>query len=135
MNIGLPDRFPKLCQHGTLLSTGVDPSHLMDRLLGLHMQIPLHPAILDECGNPVHGTPGMVNWASTVTETPTPFPTATLKPTPTFAPTPVPAVDLNEILPRPGSDWNGDGAVNNGDEFIEVENLGPGIADSDQAGD
>ena len=35
---------------------------------------------------------------------------------------------LNEILPRPASDWNRDGAVNNGDEFIEVENLGPGIA-------
>ena len=36
---------------------------------------------------------------------------------------------LNEILPRPDSDWNGDGTVNNYDEFIEVENLGPGIVD------
>ncbi len=83
---------------------------------------------LDRNGNHVYGTPGQANWAWTVTITPSPFPTATLKPTPTFAPTPVPAVDLNEILPRPGSDWNNDGAVNNGDEFIEVENLGPGIA-------
>ena len=84
---------------------------------------------LDRNGNHVYGTPGQANWAWTVTITPSPFPTATHKPTPTFAPTPVPAVDLNEILPRPGSDWNNDGAVNNGDEFIEVENLGPGIAD------
>ncbi len=84
---------------------------------------------LDACGNPVQGTPGRANWATTVTETPSPLPTKTSQPTITPAPTPVPAVVLNEILPRPGSDWNGDGEVNNGDEFIEVENLGPGIAD------
>jgi hypothetical protein len=84
--------------------------------------------ILDHGNNPVHGTPGRQNWASTVTETPSPAPTATKKPIPTAAPTPVPAVVLNEILARPGSDWNSDGVVNNNDEFIEVENLGPGIA-------
>jgi len=84
---------------------------------------------LDRNGNHVYGTPGQANWAWTVTITPSPLPTATSKPTPTFAPTPVPAVDINEILPRPGSDWNADGAINNGDEFIEVENLGPGIVD------
>jgi len=83
---------------------------------------------LDQKGNHVHGTPGMANWAWTVLETPSPFPTATKKPTSTFAPTPVPAVVINEILARPGSDWNGDGVINNSDEFIEVENLGPGIA-------
>jgi hypothetical protein len=84
---------------------------------------------LDRNGNHVHGTPGGLNWAYTVTETPTPKPTSTRAPTPTFAPTPVPAVVLNEILPRPGSDWNGDGLVDNNDEFIEIENLGPGIVD------
>jgi len=84
---------------------------------------------LDRNGNHVYGTPGGPNWASTVTETPSPVPTNTPKPTFTPAPTPVPAVVLNEILPRPGSDWNRDGAVNNSDEFVEVENLGPGIAD------
>jgi len=89
---------------------------------------PTASSILDDCGNPVHGTPGQKNWAWTVTETPSPLPTATKRPTPTYAPTPVPAVDINEILARPGSDWNNDGAINNGDEFIEVENLGPGIA-------
>lgn len=84
---------------------------------------------LDRNGNHVYGTPGGLNWASTVIITPSPLPTATHNPTPTFAPTPIPAVVLNEILPRPGSDWNGDGVVNNYDEFIEVENLGPGIVD------
>ncbi|HUH98573.1 MAG TPA: lamin tail domain-containing protein [Anaerolineales bacterium] len=89
---------------------------------------PTTDTALDRKGKHVYGTPGMANWASTVTETPSPFPTATKKPTPSPAPTPVPAVVINEILPRPGSDWNGDGAVNNADEFIEVENLGPGVA-------
>jgi len=84
---------------------------------------------LDRNGNHVRGTPGRLNWASPpVTETPTPIPPTPRKPTPTIAPTPIPAVVINEILPRPGSDWNGDGEINNGDEFIEVENLGPGIA-------
>jgi len=58
-----------------------------------------------------------------VTETPPPnhqYPRTDANP----GTTPVPAVVINEILPRPGSDWNGDGQINNGDEFIEVENLG-----------
>jgi hypothetical protein len=32
---------------------------------------------------------------------------------------------INEFLPRAGTDWNQDGAVNVYDEFIEVKNLGP----------
>jgi hypothetical protein len=84
---------------------------------------------LDRNGNHVHGTPGQLNWAWTVTETPTPKPTATKVPTATLGPTPIPAVVINEILPRPGSDWNGDGVVDNNDEFIEIENLGPGVVD------
>jgi len=83
---------------------------------------------LDRNGYHVHGTPGMANWALTVTETQSAMPTATHKPSPTFAPTPVPAAVINEILARPGSDWNGDDVVNNSDDFIEVENLGLGIA-------
>ena len=35
---------------------------------------------------------------------------------------------INEFLPHPGSDWNGDGAVNVGDEFIEIINIGTGEA-------
>jgi hypothetical protein len=32
---------------------------------------------------------------------------------------------INEFLPRAGTDWNHDGAVNIYDEFIELKNLGP----------
>jgi hypothetical protein len=32
---------------------------------------------------------------------------------------------INEYLPRPGFDWNQDGIINVGDEFIEIKNLGP----------
>jgi hypothetical protein len=32
---------------------------------------------------------------------------------------------INEFLPRAGTDWNGDGAVNVYDEFIEIKNNGP----------
>ncbi len=31
---------------------------------------------------------------------------------------------MNEFLPHPGSDWNGDGTVNTFDEYIEIINLG-----------
>lgn len=31
---------------------------------------------------------------------------------------------VNEFLPRSGSDWNGDGSINVGDEFIEIINIG-----------
>jgi hypothetical protein len=31
---------------------------------------------------------------------------------------------VNEFLPRAGSDWNGDGSINVGDEFIEIINIG-----------
>ena len=39
-------------------------------------------------------------------------------------------VRLNEILPRPDAvDWDGDGAVDAYDEWIEIVNLGPGVVD------
>jgi len=31
---------------------------------------------------------------------------------------------INEFLPRPQSDWSEDGSINNGDEFIELMNMG-----------
>jgi hypothetical protein len=46
---------------------------------------------------------------------------------PTFVPTalpPPPLLALNEFVPRPGHDWNNDGVVNVGDEYIEVLNHG-----------
>ena len=92
------------------------------------------------------GTPKHQNWAylvtptSSLTPTPvtptrTPYPpyrTATKTKTPKKSPTvtrnpfgPTPSyIILNEFLPEPRSDWNGDGKVDTGDEFIEIVNLG-----------
>ncbi len=63
------------------------------------------------CGNP---TPTPIG-----TITPTKNKTATPPPPP-----PPPLVAINEFLPRPGRDWNNDGFVNTGDEFIEIINHG-----------
>jgi hypothetical protein len=77
----------------------------------------------------IHGTPGGPNWAFSVTATPSPVPTNTLKPTPfrTSTPAPLPPpplIGINEFVPRPGHDWNNDGVVNVGDEYIELINHG-----------
>lgn len=79
----------------------------------------------------IKGTPGRANWATTVTLTPTA--TATLTRAPTRVPTHTSTATfvavgrpvINEILPRPGFDWNQDGSVDVFDEFIEIKNLGP----------
>jgi hypothetical protein len=72
----------------------------------------------------------------TLTPTPTKTPTSTLTPTstPTATPTETPTatatppsggVRLNEVLPAPGTvDWDGDGAANELDEWIELYNAG-----------
>ncbi|MGD0876908.1 MAG: hypothetical protein ABSA01_02025 [Anaerolineales bacterium] len=53
-----------------------------------------------------------------------PTPTPTLTGTPTRGPTAIPQPQvLNEILPYARSDWNKDGTVNTGDEFIEIINI------------
>ena len=50
-------------------------------------------------------------------------PTRTLVPTRT--PTPIPGVVvINEFLPHPRRDWNGDGTANTADEYIELMNMG-----------
>lgn len=82
--------------------------------------------IKDRNGNLVHGTPGGPNWAWNVTITPSPTSTKTKRPPTPIPPTLAPRMVINEFLPRPGSDWNGDGQINVYDEFIEIENLGPG---------
>ena len=51
----------------------------------------------------------------TSTRTRTPFPTATSLPG---------TVVINEFLPHPHTDWNGDGLANTSDEFIELINMG-----------
>jgi hypothetical protein len=79
----------------------------------------------------IHGTPGYGNWAVSVTPTfsPTPTKTATPRAAPTKTPKPTPLpppplVAINEFVPRPGHDWNGDGVINVGDEYIELLNHG-----------
>ena len=75
-------------------------------------------------------SPGRSN---TVGGTPTPSPTAspgatrtqTPSPTPSGTPQPLPTeVSLNEVMPWPASDWNGDGQVDSDDEYIELYNAG-----------
>jgi hypothetical protein len=75
----------------------------------------------------IRGTPGYANWAISVTATSSPRPTATRTPIRTSTPAPPPPpplVAINEFVPRPGSDWNGDGVINTGDEYIELLNHG-----------
>ncbi len=68
----------------------------------------------DAQGNPIAGTPRCPNAA------------------PQPSPTPRPAVAyvrINEFLPYPRYDWNRDGKADNGDEFIELINLGTQTVD------
>ncbi|MGB8213511.1 MAG: lamin tail domain-containing protein [Anaerolineales bacterium] len=58
------------------------------------------------------------------TPTITPTPTATPTHTPLPYPTTIPGVVvLNEFLPHPRTDWNSDGTINFGDQYIEIINL------------
>lgn len=83
------------------------------------------PNFVHDCGgNRVYGSPGQANWAWSVTITPSPVPTKYKTPTP-FPPTPFAHMVINEFLPRAGTDWNQDGAIDVYDEFIELKNLGP----------
>ncbi len=69
-------------------------------------------------GGAIYGTPGGKN--STGSTLPTAVPTLTPVPTRiVIDPRPI----INEILARPGFDWNQDGAVDVYDEFIEIKNL------------
>jgi hypothetical protein len=55
---------------------------------------------------------------------PTRTPTRTMTGTPTRGPTAIPQpLVLNEFLPHARSDWNKDGTVNVGDEYIEIINI------------
>lgn len=71
---------------------------------------------------------GSVLCAGVVLTSPTPSLTSTITftRTPTRFPTAIPAaVALNEFLPHPQTDWNGDGTANVGDEYIEIINVSP----------
>jgi len=68
---------------------------------------------------------GIVTSTPTLTKTLTLTRTSTLTRTPTRTATTIPGfVVINEFLPHPHSDWNDDGSVNTGDEYIELLNMG-----------
>jgi hypothetical protein len=71
---------------------------------------PTHPASSDTESHSVTAT------AATPA---TPVPTARPSPLP-----PPPLIGINEFVPRPGHDWNNDGVINVGDEYIELINHG-----------
>ena len=57
-------------------------------------------------------------------------PASTPTPTPTATPGVYPdGISLNEYMPDPASDWNGDGAANQNDEYIELHNAGDAAVD------
>jgi hypothetical protein len=67
------------------------------------------------------------SWTASITNTRTP--TSTFTRTFTRTATRIPTsssspVVINEFLPHPQTDWNGDGVANVGDEYIEIINLG-----------
>lgn len=85
----------------------------------------------DSADGLICGTPRNVNWAYFVTPTPSPAKstTPTRTPTKTRTPTRIPAakisqIIINEFLPHSRSDWNNDGSIDSGDEFIELMNVG-----------
>lgn len=74
---------------------------------------------------PQNKTSPSVMCAGVLTATPTYTPTRTLTRTPTRTSTTLPgAVVINEFLPHALTDWNGDGTVDSGDEYIELINMG-----------
>jgi len=84
----------------------------------------ISPANPHNLASPAVMCSGVALSSPTATFTITRTPTRTLTRTPTRAPTAIPGfVVLNEFLPHPHSDWNGDGSIDVGDEYIEIINL------------
>ena len=80
---------------------------------------PISPA------NPQNKASPIVMCAGVLTSTPTSTPTRTPTRTPTHIPTILPGdVVINEFLPHPHTDWNGDGTATTGDEYIEIIYMG-----------
>ncbi|RPJ24317.1 MAG: hypothetical protein EHM33_18215, partial [Chloroflexi bacterium] len=76
-------------------------------------------------GDTVYTAGSVTKSHQVVTPTASPRPTATKVRTATPKPgPPPPLVAINEFVPRPGHDWNNDGVVNTGDEYIEILNHG-----------
>ncbi len=73
---------------------------------------------LDATGNPICGTPKNENSASIAV-----FATPTATFTPTLTHTPAPGgLFINEFMPDPAQDWNGDTNGDDNDEWIEIYN-------------
>ena len=120
-----------------VLATSTKPYGTMERHNGTALDMDVNwytfagtPTTHDRNGNLIYGTPGYINWAASVIATSSPVPTATSKPTPTRTPVPPPPppppplIAISEFVPRPGHDWNHDGVINVGDEYIELINFG-----------
>ncbi len=76
----------------------------------------VHRNGLDAANNPLCGTPKNENSASLPVT-----PTVTF--TPTFTGTPAPGgLYVNEFMPDPAQDWNGDSVADDNDEWIEIYN-------------
>ncbi len=75
--------------------------------------------------NPQNKNSPIIMCTGVLISTPTSTRTRTPTRTPTRTATTVPGVVvINEFLPHPGTDWNGDGTANTGDEYIELINMG-----------
>jgi hypothetical protein len=81
--------------------------------------------VLISPANPQNKASPITLCAGVVTSTPSRTPTLTSTHTLTRTPTAYPgSVVINEFLPHPHTDWNVDGIVNVGDEYIEIINMG-----------
>ena len=75
--------------------------------------------------SPLNMDSPVIMCAGVLSSTPSFTPTRTLTLTPTRTATSIPgSVVINEFLPHPKTDWNGDGTANTGDEYIELINMG-----------
>lgn len=84
----------------------------------------ISPSNPQNSASPIVMCTGAVTATPSSTPTPTQTTTRTTTRTPSAVPTAYPgAVVLNEFLPRPASDWNGDGVTNSRDEYIEIINM------------
>lgn len=86
--------------------------------------------VTDMVGNNNKASTSTDNSVTYTSPPPTATPTRTpIPPSPTPTSYPYQSVVLNEVLARPGSDWNGDGKINAYDEFIEIINRGSSSID------
>ena len=85
----------------------------------------ISPANPQNMSSPISLCSGISTSTPTYTLTRTRTATITRTPSRTRRFTPIPdLVIINEFLPRPQTDWNQDGVVDEGDEFIEIINRG-----------